>query len=306
VEHISIAEKSLPEETVLEKVVSTEAKAKTRVVNGITQYGGILLSIFITFVTVVLVTTDFELIGKNDILHLGLDFFLLMFCSYTVYIACADSGRTAGLRTSVFEEACKKYDEMKSIIINKHYQEHLRTFCKEYVENELRRARENELSLTAIKYEVYKEKYLKLSKEEIKASDELSETEKAAIIRANALKPVVLNEKMLLRRGRGSSRRQPLETAPETKRLVNYSVKLASTLVITVFLSMLIIKVVVTPTWAVIATVLSKLLAIVINAFQGYKFGYQNITVDTVNYMSDQSDFLKQGIQYAETKSPLC
>lgn len=300
-EHISIREPTASG-GVVDRIITAEKKTKKKVTTSITQYGGIILSAFITIVTIVLVTTDFRLLAKGDIIYLGLDFFLLMFCSYTVYISCADSGRSAGLRTDIYDKWVVRYDLLKATVFNHHYQEALIRFCKQYVQNELKTARENELVLTAISYDLYLEKYLNKDKNDIEADESLSESEKKAIIRANRLKPVELDTKMLLRRGRSSTRRQPLEISPETKRAINYGVKLAGTFFIALFLSLLIIDVAVSPTWSVIATVFSKLLTIGINAFQGYKFGYQNIVVDTVNYMNDQCDLLEQGIQYAETE----
>ena len=41
-----------------------------------------------------------------------------------------------------------------------------------------------------------------------------------------------------------------------------------------------------------------KLLAVVMNGFTGYKFGYENIVFDTVNYMDDQTDLMNQAMQY--------
>lgn len=51
-----------------------------------------------------------------------------------------------------------------------------------------------------------------------------------------------------------------------------------------------------------------KLFPIVLNGFTGYKSGYENIVVDTVNYMNDQSDLMRQLIHYVEEnpiKKPL-
>ena len=37
---------------------------------------------------------------------------------------------------------------------------------------------------------------------------------------------------------------------------------------------------------------------VILSGFSGYKMGYENITVDTVNYVSDQTDLLHQFEQY--------
>ena len=51
-----------------------------------------------------------------------------------------------------------------------------------------------------------------------------------------------------------------------------------------------------------------KLFPIVLNGFTGYQSGYNNIVVDTVNYMNDQADLMRQLIHYVEEnpiKKPL-
>ena len=45
---------------------------------------------------------------------------------------------------------------------------------------------------------------------------------------------------------------------------------------------------------------LLKLCPVILNGFTGYKFGYENIVYDTVNYMSDQIDLMHQFKQYIE------
>lgn len=40
---------------------------------------------------------------------------------------------------------------------------------------------------------------------------------------------------------------------------------------------------------------------VILNGFMGYQMGYENITVDTVNYMQDQKDLMQQLIEYAST-----
>lgn len=40
---------------------------------------------------------------------------------------------------------------------------------------------------------------------------------------------------------------------------------------------------------------------VIFNGFMGYQMGYENITVDTVNYMQDQKDLMQQLIEYAST-----
>jgi hypothetical protein len=41
-----------------------------------------------------------------------------------------------------------------------------------------------------------------------------------------------------------------------------------------------------------------RILAVVVNGFSGYQFGYDNVTVDRVNYMNDQCDLMDQALRF--------
>jgi hypothetical protein len=68
--------------------------------------------------------------------------------------------------------------------------------------------------------------------------------------------------------------------------------------------SMIALQVILEPSWTVFAEVCLKLATVIINGFDGRVMGYNNITVDTVNYTNAQSDLIHQAIQYIE-KSPI-
>lgn len=101
-----------------------------------------------------------------------------------------------------------------------------------------------------------------------------------------------------MKRGRGSSRRAPLGTKPETKKSINFGVKFGSSFLVSLVMSVIVLDVVVEPTWVIFASCMLKLLAVAMNGFTGYKFGYENIVFDTVNYMDDQTDLINQAMQY--------
>ena len=74
--------------------------------------------------------------------------------------------------------------------------------------------------------------------------------------------------------------------------------KFGSTFLISLVMSIIVLDMVVEPTWVIFASCMLKLLAVVMNGFTGYKFGYENIVFDTVNYMDDQTDLMNQAMQY--------
>jgi hypothetical protein len=126
----------------------------------------------------------------------------------------------------------------------------------------------------------------------------LSKIRRKAIKDANAVKPIRLSPEMILQRDRGSRRRSPLGIRPSTIKKINYSVKLVTTTITALLLTMVVLEVVLDPTWIIFASCCLKLIAVIINGFAGFKFGYENIVIDTVNYTSDQIDLLDQAIEF--------
>jgi hypothetical protein len=62
----------------------------------------------------------------------------------------------------------------------------------------------------------------------------------------------------------------------------------------------IVVDFVIEPTWIMFVSCMLRLMLVVLNGFSGYKFGYENIVYDTVNYMDDQTDLMEQAIQYFE------
>ena len=60
----------------------------------------------------------------------------------------------------------------------------------------------------------------------------------------------------------------------------------------------MILDAVVDFSWATIVGVVLKLMPVVVNAFKGYKSGYENIVIDNVDYMNEQIDLMEQAIRY--------
>lgn len=287
----------------LEEGVIAEEKIKKKLKRGFLSYAGIFVGAFLMFAVVVIVTTDIRLTSFEETAALGLDFFLLLFCSYSMYINCSDSGMRAGLASSMYAEAQEEYESLKSSITERNIQARLPEFCRHYIDEELKCARMELLSAFGISYESYIGEYLPLGKSEIDGRTELSEAQREAVKKAGGIKPVKLTPEMIMKRGRGSTRRAPLGIKPETKRYVNFGRKFVTTFLVALLMSAVVLDVVVEPTWIIFATCMLKLLTVVMNGFGGYKFGYENIVFDTVNYINDQTDLMRQAVQFAENSA---
>ncbi len=284
-----------------EQSIVAEHNTKKKVTKSLLNNAGIFVGVFLIFAVVVIVTTDIRITSFEEIAALGLDFFLLLFCSYSMYVNASDSGMRHGLQSDLYLDSLDRFSDKKKTIIDAQRQTRLHEFCRYYIDDELKNARMSVLAVVGFSYKEYRRKWLGLDDETIESDPKLSKTQKAAIIKANSIKPVRLTPEMIMKRGRGSSRRAPLGTKPETKKSIRFGTKFVTTFLISLILSIIVLDLAVEPTWVIFASCMLKLLAVVINGFTGYKFGYENIVFDTVNYMDDQTDLMNQAMQYFDT-----
>lgn len=291
---------NLSSATEFEKSTLSEHAKKKKLAKGFLNNAGIFVGVLLTFVVIVVVTTDIHLVSFEEIAALGLDFFLLLFVSYSMYVNCSDSGMRAGLQSESYTGGFSAFETMKRHIIDTKIQARLGEFCCHYITEELRNSRTTVLAIVGFSYEEYMEKYVGKDKDTIRGDKALSKAQKKAIIKANGIEPVKLTPEMIMKRGRGSSRRAPLGMTPETKKGINFGTKFVFTFFISLAMSIIVLEAVIEPTWVLIATCCLKLMAVVLNGFNGYKFGYENIVFDAVNYMNDQTDLMQQAVQYIE------
>lgn len=299
-EKINSTQNTNPVVKKFEEFVATENQVKNKLKKGFLNYAGVFVGAFLMFAVVVIVTTDISLTSFEEMAALGLDFFLLLFCSYSMYINCSDSGMRIGLSSKLYIDALNMFETYKKSIVERRLQALLPEFCRHYIEDELRSSRLELLTVVGISYDSYLNEYISMDAEDIDARAELSKVQREAIKKANTVKPIKLTSEMIMKRARGSYRRSPLGLKPESKKYINFGFKFVTTFLVALVMSMIVLDVVVEPTWVIFASVMLKLLAVVMNGFGGYKFGYENIVFDTVNYMSDQVDLMRQFIQYAD------
>ena len=287
----------------LEKITLDIDSTKKRLTKGLMSYLGLIMGSFLVFAFVVVMTTDISIVSFEEITSLGLDFFLLVFCSYAVYVCCSDSGTKAGLATQTYIETVDKFDAMKKTVVDGKMQTKMIDFCHHYVSEELRSTRMMTLSVVGYDYEEYQEKYMRLSEEDVDAIPDLTKPQRKAIKKANRVKPIKLTPEMILMKGRGSHRRAALSVDPSSKKTALFITKFVQIILVSVLMSMIALEAIVEPTRAVFASICLKMISIVSNGFAGYRVGYENVAIDTVNYMNGQLDLMQQGIQYIEERS---
>lgn len=295
-EHITKEEQPSAAGVFLDNMREKKQKAVRSFINN----KGFFVGLILVFIVIVVFTTNVNLTSSVELVKLGLTIFVLNFCSYSMYINCADSGMRAGRLNTLYNKQKNKYDGLKDRIVENKQQIRLAEFCSYYKDEELRNSRKDILDEVGLDYNDYMKKYVGLDNDTIKSSTELSLAQINAIIRANSIKPVKLAPEMIMKCGRGNKRRNPLGVRPETKRGWNYGIKLVTTIIVSIFTGMIALDLIKNPTWATFAELCLKLLTVVLSGFTGYKMGYENITIDTVNYITDQIDLLTQFEQYIE------
>lgn len=282
------------------QAVERVGKTQRKVTRNILNNAGTIVGIFIIFVVIVVFTTDIKLTGAMKWAELSLVFFILLFCSYSMYVNYASSGTRAGKNSETFINSYTNYDTTKKKIVENKYQTRLPEFCRYYIKEELTNARNAILSEVGIDFDTYLKEYIGKDKTYLETDNKLSKSQIEAILKANAVKPIKLTPEMIMKRGRGNGSRNPLGIKPETKKKIHLSTKFTTTAITSFITGVIVLDVIINPTWATFAACCLKVLLVVLNGFMGYKMGYENIVVDTVEYMNDQVDLMNQLIQYIE------
>lgn len=259
----------------------------------------IFIIVFILFAVIVVMTTDIRLVTVSSITDLGLDFFLLLFASYGMYVCCADGGVNAGYAADIYKESVSRFKELKDKIEGSMLTR-MDEFCSHYVDEELRKMRMQYLSVVCIPYDVYIEKYVSLGNKEIDKLPELKKGQKKAIKKANKVKRIKLTPERIMTLGKGIHSRSVLAITPDAMKTIAFGKKIVKMSVISICMSMIAFEVITQPTWTVFAGVCLKLVPVIINGFDGHKEGFANVTVHTVNYVNSQSMLMQQAIQYIE------
>ena len=281
----------------IERAALVEKDFMQKFTKSLLDVASVSVALFLMLAVILITTTDIHLTSFKDFAGFTLDFFLLLFCSYSMYLNSADSGTRAGMRTETYAEGHAAFQKRKAEVIERKLQTRLPEFCYHYIVTELYNTRNGILAVIGFSYEVYEAQWLGKADEEVEKG-ELTAGQKKAIIKANATEPIKLTPEMMMKRGKAGWRRGPLGVTPEAKRSANFVARFVYTIITAVLTSMIALEAVTDPTWTVIVTCVVKLITIVTNGVLGYKFGYENIVIDTVDYMADQETLLREALEY--------
>ena len=296
------AEEESADADAFERLTQMERRQKQVLAKTVLNNMSIVIGVFLLFVLIVVMTTDIRTITFQDVASYGVDFFVLLFFTYSFYLSCNDSGMKKGESSSSYSEAKKSYEKTRTAVVEQGIRPKLDAFCRDFVENELKRAREEVLLEVGVDYSLYVRDYVGKSEEEL-ASCVLTDSQRKAILAANSMSPIVLSPEMIMKQGRTVRRRKPLGTNPRTKKIFNNIIQFLKITFNSALLGAIAFDVIINPSWALFASVMMKLFGVVFNGFCGYKFGFENVVVDTVNYINDQKDLLDQFLEWAKAAS---
>lgn len=282
-----------------------ETSEKKKIWKIITANSRTFIGVFIIFTIIVVMTTDVRLITAADLSSLGVNFFLLLVCTFSFYSLCNDGGSKSGLVEQVYVNALERFKRLKKRILEDLRYTRLNDFCAHYISEDLKNAKLQYLSVAGIGYEEYIEQLSKLSDGDIDKLEGFSNLQREAVKKANRVKPVKLTPKMIMHNGEDSRGRSPLPMSPKTKKRITYGVTAIKFLAFSITFTVISFEFVSNPTWAMFASVCAKLMSVLVNGYGGYKDGFNNITVDTAEYLDCQGDIMEQAIHYIDTLPPL-
>ena len=283
----------------LQKAFEVEQDIKKFAKKSLVGYGGILVSVFLLFITIIAVTTDIS-ISLDSLSELSTEFFLLFFCSYAAYICCSDSGAKSGKLSEIYINPVTRFEEVHQTLVTNKVHCILGDFCKEYIATELKNAKARYLVLAGIDYDDYIREYSSLEDAQINELSGLSTAQKKALMSANAVKPLKLSPEQIVRDGGANIRHSPLLLSPELVLGVKRTIKFATSFLIVIGMGVMIFNDMSDGmSWANFVLVCAKSGAVIFNCFSGFKTGYENIVVYTVNFKKEQISLMQQAIAYA-------
>lgn len=283
----------------MEKMELYEADKK-KLLKNITANSRTFIGAFIIFAVIVIMTTDIKLVTASDFSALGVNFFLLLVCTFSFYSLCSDNGTKNGLIAKVYVNAIERFGRIKKRILDEQKYTKLNDFCTHYISEDLKNARLQYLSVAGIGYEEYLSTFSKLSNEEVDLFPELSQLQRKAIKKANDVRPIKLTPKMIMQNGSDYHSRSPLPFSPETKRRIMFGTTAVKMIVFTATFTAITMEMFINPSWLMFVEICAKIMSVLLNGYQGYKDGYGLIAEYTTRYLDCQSDLMEQSLHYID------
>lgn len=263
-----------------------------KTITSMVERAGYIVAGAILLVVILVMTTDIKFITAQSVADFSVAFFVLMFCSCAMYANMYKNGMIAGERLQAYKDICAEYDSVRESIKSANVNKKLADFCRSYVDNELRSRIEEVLSFADISYESFS-RYRHMSIPEMREAG-LYKLQINRIRAARRIRPIKLSPSMLYKQGARASRRKTLHTPPAERRRMDNAFKFMTTAFSYSVTGFIAFEIFTDPSWQTFCAVAFKLLMVGYTGYSGYMRGYDNIATDTVFYIRDQIDLLKQ------------
>ena len=264
------------------------------------ETSGYIISAAILFAVIIVMTTDIRGITFQSVASLSLQMFVLMFCSYGMYVSMYSNGIISAEKLTSYIEITDRYNKIREEIVSGGNDKRLYDFCRDCIESERASRIEDVLAGSGISAERYEKLRFLSRKDLIKA--ELTSGQIRAVRSASRIRPIKLTPEMLCKAGKAPIKRGVMHMQPAVRRKYDFIKKFITTAVTSCAMGFIAFEVFADPSWSTVCSVAFKVLMVALTGYSGYKRGYDNIAVDTVLYTQDQIDMLERFKSYLSSE----
>ncbi len=264
------------------------------------ETAGYIISAAILFAVIIVMTTDIRGISFQSVASLSLQMFVLMFCSYGMYVSMYSNGIISAEKLTSYIEIIERYNEVRERIVSGDNHKRLYDFCRDCIESEQASRIEDVLAGIGISPERYEK--LRFCSRKNLLNEKLTNTQIRAIRAARRIRPIKLTPEMLCKAGKAPIKRGVMHMQPAVRRKYDFIKKFITTAVTSCAMGFIAFEVFADPSWSTVCAVAFKVLMVALTGYSGYKRGYDNIAVDTVLYTQDQIDMLRQFEDWKDEK----
>lgn len=269
-----------------------------KTITSMMEKAGYAVAAAILLVVILVMATDIKCITSISIQDFSVTFFVLMFCSYFMYLNMYRNGMIAGERLVEYKNVCEEYTTVRDKIKSPDVHKRLSAFCRDYVDNEMRARIEEVLSKGDIAFEDYT-RYKHMGKAQLKACG-LFKDQRKCIRKAKRIRHIKLTPTIIYKGGNNASRRKVIHMLPSDRRLIDNVSKLISNATSYCVAGVVAFEIFADPSWQTVISVAFKLLMVVCTGYSGYMRGFDNIATDTVAFIKDQIELLNQFMRWEE------
>ncbi len=294
------------------EVFTATNKGTQKVKSAITAKFSSIVSIAVTGVVYLMFFTKGKIASAAEIKELSLIVVALLFANNVVFNNMIESGQKTARKSIELITCIKDYEN----IFNKAKNttagvERLSEYCEEYNKTSLENDRKELLNSEGVEYAAYRANYISRTKRDLKKlktesgkTKLLTKAQIKAICKANKLKSISLKPNQILRAGHAASRRRALGIAPEQKIKFVRIRKLFTSAVVSGLSAAIVLDMLTDFSFAKFVEATVKIAPILTSAYMGFKTGYNNIYLDTVAYIDEQTTYLTNYIKWLETAPP--